>query len=259
MKRLFLVLALLFSPSLPAQAPVAVPISKEPHHHLVLENDYVRVFRVSLPAHDATLLHQHDVPYLYVSLGPADVINAVQGRPEARIVMADGQLGYSPGHFAHIARTDAGSPFNNVTVELLHPQGEPRNICEKIIEGPVKNCGSSGSSTVPADSPLRAFVRATGPKQLFETEEIFVSSHAAPARIEQHYSESAPLAARLLVVEDNSELRLDLAGEPSKSLHSGEVLWLEAGKKWTIVTPLPHKLTRFLLIRFKDSDTTKTP
>jgi len=173
--------------------------------------------------------------------------------------MADGQLGYSPGHFAHIARTDSEIPFNNVTVELLHPQGEPRNICEKIIEGPVKNCGSSGSSTVPADSPLRAFVRATGPKRLFETEEILVSSHAAPAPIEQHYSESAPLAARLLVVEDNSELRLDLAGEPSKSLHSGEVLWLEAGKKWTIVTPLPHKLARFLLIRFKDSDTTKTP
>src|SRR6266446_5900637 len=139
-KRLFLVLALLLSPSLPAQAPVAVPISKEPHHHLVLENDYVRVFRVSLPAHDATLLHQHDVPYLYISLGPADVINAVQGRPEARIVMADGQLDYSPGHFAHIARTDSDIPFNNVTIELLRPQGEPRNICEKIIEGPVLTC-----------------------------------------------------------------------------------------------------------------------
>jgi hypothetical protein len=259
MKPLLCSLLLLFAFSPNAQAPVAVPVANEPHHHLVFENSYVRVFRVSVPAHDATLLHQHDLPYVYVSLGPADVINAVAGKPEARLVMADGQVGYSRGGFAHIARTDAGSPFNNVTVELLHSQGEPRNICEKIIEGPVKNCGSSGSSAVPADSPLRAFARATGPKKLFETEEIFVSSHAAPAPVEQHYSESAPLAARLLVVEDNSELRLDLAGEPSKSLHSGEVLWLEAGKKWTIVTPLPHELTRFLLIRFKDGDTTKKP
>ena len=259
MKRLFIILALLFSASLPAQAPTAVPITKEPHHHLVLENDYVRVFRVSVPAHDATLLHQHDVPYIYVSLGPADVINAVQGKPEARIVMADGQLGYSLGHFAHIARNESDKDFNNVTIELLRPQGESHNLCEKIVEGPLKDCQSSGSSTVPADSPLRAFMRATGPRQLFETEEIFVSSHSAPAPIEQHYSESAPHAARLLVAEDNSELRLDLAGESSKSLHSGEVFWLEAGKKWTIVTPLPHKVTRFLLIRFKDGDTTKKP
>src|SRR6266446_9356388 len=131
MKPLLCSAVLLLTFSLNAQAPVAVPIPKEPHHHLVLENEYVRVFRVSVPAHEATLLHQHDVPYLYISLAPADVINAVQGRPEARIVMADGQLSYSPGHSAHIARTDSDIPFNNVTIELLRPQGEPRNICEK--------------------------------------------------------------------------------------------------------------------------------
>jgi hypothetical protein len=256
-KRLFLILALFFSASLPAQAPVAVPLPSEPHHHLVLENDYVRVFRVSLPAHAATLLHQHNVPYLYVSLGPADVINAVQGRPEASIVMADGQLGYSPGHFAHIARTDAGSTFDNVTIELLHPQGEPRNLCEKIIDGPLNDCQSSDTGTVPANSPLGAFVRTTGPKRLFETGEIFVSSHFAP--IEQKYSESGPSAARLLVVEDKSELRVDLAGEPSKSVHSGEVLWLEAGKNWTIITPGERKVTRFLLVRFKGSDVPPRP
>jgi len=257
MKRLFLVLGLLLSASLLAQAPTAVPIPQEPHHHLVLENEYVRVFRVSVPPHESTLLHQHDAPYLYVALGAADVINAVQGKPEVRLVMADGQLGYSPGHFAHIARNESATPFNNVTIELLRPQGEPHNLCEKIVEGPFKECQSSGSSTVPADSPLRAFVRATGPKQVFETEEIFVSSHSAPAPIEQHYSEPGPRAARLLVVENDSELRVDLAGDTSKSLHSGEVFWLEAGKKWTIVTPLPHKLTRFLLIRFKDGNAAK--
>jgi hypothetical protein len=250
-------LLLLFTFSLSAQAPVAVPIANEPHHHLVLENEYIRVFRVSVPAHDATLLHQHDVPYIYLSLGPADVINAIQGKPEARLVMADGQVGYSRGGFAHVARTDAGSTFDNVTIELLHPQGEPRNLCEKIFDGPLNDCESSGSSTVPADSPLRVFIKATGPKRLFETEEIFVASHFAP--IEQKYSESGPQAARLLVVEDKSELRVDLAGEPPKSLHSGEVLWLEAGKKWTIITPGEHKATRFLLLRFKDSDAARKP
>jgi hypothetical protein len=141
----------------------------------------------------------------------------------------------------------------------LKPQGEAHNLCEKVVEGPVKNCESSGSSTVPKDSPLRALVRATGPRQLFETEEILVSSHSPPAPIEQHYSESSPHSVRLLVVEDGSELRVDLAGESSKSLHSGEVLWLESGKNWTIVTPGKHKVTRFLLVRFKESEATTKP
>src|SRR5467141_1479059 len=177
-KRLFIVLALLFSASLPAQAPTAVPIAREPHHHLVLENDYVRVFRVSVPAHDATLLHQHDVPYLYVSLGPADVINAVQGRPEAHLVMADGQLGYSPGHFAHIARTDAGSTFDNVTIELLHPQGEPKNLCDKVVDGPVLSCTGEVKG-VSAGSPLRLLPKlGIGPRRSFETDEIAVASYS---------------------------------------------------------------------------------
>jgi hypothetical protein len=64
---------------------------------------------------------------------------------------------------------------------------------------------------------------------------------------------------RLLVVENGSELRVGLPGEPSKSLHSGEVLWLESEKKWTIVTPGEHKATRFLLIRFKESEATAKP
>src|SRR3989454_8918176 len=133
MKPLLCSALLLLTFSSNAQAPTAVPIPKEPHHHLVLENDYVRVFRVRVPAHDATLVHLHDVPYLYVALGPADVINAVQGKPEVRLVMADGQLGYSPGHFAHIARNQSDMPFNNVTIELLKAQRAPRKICAEVV------------------------------------------------------------------------------------------------------------------------------
>ena len=251
MKPLLCSLLLLFVFSLSAQAPTAVPIPKEPHHHLVLENSYVRVFRVNIPAHDATLLHQHDVPYVYVALGPADVSNAVQGKPEARLVMVDGQVGYSRGGFAHIARTDSGLVFNNVTIELLHPQGEPRNLCEKIIDGPLNGCQNSSSSTLPPDSPLRALAKALAIKQLFETEEIFVTSHSIA--LKQSYSESGSQPSRLLVVDEGSELQVDMPGEPSKSVGGGEALWFEAGKKWTIVTPGPHKLTRFLLIQFKRS------
>jgi quercetin dioxygenase-like cupin family protein len=254
----------LFSTSLLAQAPEPVPLASgnmpgEPHHHLKIENEYVRVYYVEVPPHQNTQLHQHDHDYLFVTLGDSDVINAVRDKPEVHLILKDGETHFTRGGFAHVARNLANTPFRNVTIELLKPQGEPHNICERVIEGPVKDCGSSGPSTVPVDSPLRALVRATGPKQLFETEEILVSSHSPPAPIEQHYSESSPHSVRLLVVEDGSELRVDLAGESSKSLHSGEVLWLESEKKWTIVTPGEHKVTRFLLVRFKESESTTKP
>jgi hypothetical protein len=254
MKPLLCSALLLLTLSLGAQAPTAVPIPKEPHHHLVLENSYVRVFRVSVPAHQATLLHQHDVPYLYVALGPADVINAVQGKPEVRLVMADGQLGYSPGHFAHIARTDSGLVFNNVTIELLHPQAEPRNLCERVVDGPFKEC-LSDFSKLPPYSPLIALAEATRQKRLFETDEILVTSFSIG--LKQNYTESDSQPARLLVVEDNSELRVDVPGQSPRTLCGGEVLWLEAGKKWTIATLGQHRFTRFLLIRFNDGYASK--
>ena len=235
MKRSFLVLALLLSPSLPAQAPVAVPIAKEPHHHLVLENDYVRVFRVSVPAHDATLLHQHDVPYLYVSLGPADVINAVQGRPEAHLVMADGQLGYSPGHFAHIARTDAGTPFDNVTIELLHPQGDVRNLCQKIVKGDLGPCFQT-------DTGSRGYMN----EPLFETREfrVDVVTLQSKARFVHRVSSGC-----LYVSLDATELE-DAPGKPAIKLRPGDRFWVPAATILKLRNTTPNK-ARYLLLTVK--------
>src|SRR5208282_427348 len=112
----------------PIKTEGAVPVKGEPHHTLILQNEYIRVFNVSLPPLDATLLHQHDFPYIYLMLGKTEVVSAVVGKPDVRLMLDDGATGYTPGGFAHIARTDAGIPFHNITVELLHPQGSPANL-----------------------------------------------------------------------------------------------------------------------------------
>jgi hypothetical protein len=252
MKKLLALTLLLFTFSLKAQAPVAVPIPKEPHHHLVLENDYVRVFRVSVPAHEATLLHQHDVPYIYVSLGPADVINAVQGKPQARLVMADGQVGYSRGGFAHIARNQSDAPFNNVTIELLKRQGEPRNLCAKIVEGPAGECPnpeSAPTSTHPAPLPRGSL--------LFETDEFVVESGALTPN--PHYAYKQPAISALLVTLEGAELNLKLSRivlpdneRESAHLRGGEVYWLPAGVKRSI-SARGKAPARILLFSFKDS------
>jgi hypothetical protein len=238
-------------------APKAVPLTEEAHHRLIFENSYVRVFRFSLPGHEATLLHPHELPYVSVALGPVDAINAVAGKPEAHMALTDGQVGYSRGGFAHIVRTDAGSSFNNFTIELKHPQGEPRNLCQKITDGPLNDCPPGNADPLPANLQAKTLEQALEKKGLFETGEIVVTSYSTA--LKEDYSESGPQTARLLVVEQDADLKVDVTGEASKHLHGGDVLWLEAGKEWRIATPGNHKVTRFLLITFKDSDATKKP
>jgi hypothetical protein len=219
MKSIFFAATLLLAFSLSAQAPTAVPIPQEPHHHLVLENDYVRVFRVNVPAHESTLLHQHDVPYLYVALGPADVINAVQGKPEAHLVLADGQLGYSPGHFAHIARNDSDLPFNNVTIELLKPEGAPRNLCAQIIPS-AANAG--------CDKALGSALAGHGftvESQLQTDQWNLDLVRLGPGTV------SPKLVVRgksLVVALFGSDVQIDVVGKPAQALHGGEVTWIAA-------------------------------
>jgi len=152
MKRLYLVLALLLSASLLAQAPEPMPLAHgntpgEPHHHLKIENEYVRVYYVEVPPHDMTQLHQHDHDYLFVSLGPADVINAVLNKPETHLVLRDRETHFSRGGFAHVAHNLSDAPFRNITVDLLKPQGEVENVCaQTLISAPVGNCPKSSRS-----------------------------------------------------------------------------------------------------------------
>jgi hypothetical protein len=221
-----------------AQAPIAVPIPKEPHHHLVFENSYVRVFRVSVPAHEATLLHQHDVPYLYVALGPADVINAVQGKPEVRLVMADEQVGYSPGHFAHIARNQSDAPFNNVTIELLKPQGEPRNLCAQIFAGAaVGEC---------QETPANNEKGFSAERQLSTAQVVVELVHLSPKAKKNGFSS---LWGSLFVVLNESEVQINSEGEPRRTFSGGGVAWLRAGTLHKFSNP-SNKASSYLRLIF---------
>src|SRR5580765_4089854 len=69
--------------------PGAVLAKNEPHHHLVYEDAELRVLRVRVPAHDTTLLHEHDPDYFWVALGNSSVVNARLGSPDATIASRD--------------------------------------------------------------------------------------------------------------------------------------------------------------------------
>jgi len=120
--------------------PGAVLAVREPHHHLAFEDSVLRVLRVRVNAHDTTLLHEHDPDYFWISLGASAVINAKLGTPDATISSPDLSMHYTPGNFAHVARNPGNSPFDNITVELLEPQTNVRNLCESAVAGKPLDC-----------------------------------------------------------------------------------------------------------------------
>jgi quercetin dioxygenase-like cupin family protein len=219
----------------------AVPITREPHHKLVLENDYVRVFNVVVPPHEATLMHQHDVPYLYVTLGPTDLINAIAGKPEMHLVTEDGTTRYTPGPFAHLVRTDAGILFHNITVELLKPQAEQVNLGAGGKDRPLGSCPQSAGG----------FSRQTLP--CFETSELRLERVAIEG--EKGYVQASPEDAALLVAMTDANLDVSISGKHAAVLHTGDVLWLPAGSARKLVDAHGGK-SEFLLISFKDSNAT---
>jgi len=246
-------LALAFSVRAQApSSPAPVAPKAEPHHHLVLENAYVRAWFFDIAGHDSTLLHAHDLPYFGIALMPGDFTNAVAGKPDAHATLDDGQLSYSKGGFAHVIRTDAGSPFQNFTIELLHPQVNPRNRCVKVIDAPL-NCPVEAAGKPVVETPA------------FETDEVLVQAGALSQG--RFYNAGASQSPRLFLVLSDSELSVELSGAKAKPLHGGELYWLPAGSS-AVFTDVRKdkkkgkdkdarsqddlKVSRFFVLVFKD-------
>ncbi len=140
MKRLLLLLLLI--PLLAAQTTPAIDVSAEPSHHVVLENDYVRVLKVEIAPQTATLLHRHSHDYVYVALGDSHFSNEVEGKPPVDVSVADGEVRFTQGNFAHVVKNLMDQPFRVVAVEFM--QGDklrhtssywPEESAEKLFPG----------------------------------------------------------------------------------------------------------------------------
>jgi quercetin dioxygenase-like cupin family protein len=118
----FWLVAALATAALFAQTAPEVESTAEPHHHLALENAYVRVFKVEIPAGESTTPHWHRHDFLLVSLGAAQISNQVEGKAAATIAIEDGQTVFVAGPIAHAVRDLGSTPFRNVTVEFLQDQ-----------------------------------------------------------------------------------------------------------------------------------------
>jgi hypothetical protein len=122
---------------------------------LVLENEYVRVFKVEVAPHAETLYHKHDVDYVFVTLGDSDVESVRVGEPPVRLQLKDGETRFTKGGFAHKAVNLSDKPFVNVTVELK------RNVTNLSQNNFMICMGLFCNQQVVTASNVQCFVTAT--------------------------------------------------------------------------------------------------
>ncbi len=227
-----LVAVLLVLPMVAASATAPeVEITSEPSHHLALENELVRVFKVEVAPHAATLMHRHRHDYLFVTLGEAHVSNEVEGQPAVELTLADGDTHFAAGNFAHIARNLADTPFRNVTIEILQDEKL------RTVASPWKE-----------ESGEKKFAGGRN-KILFVKDGVRVSEvdlDAGGTMPSHHHN-----GPYLLVAITDLDLRsnLESRGRVPMKLGLGDIRWLPGGYTHTL-TNMGKRRARFVTVEF---------
>lgn len=209
----------------------AVEITAEPHHHLVLSNDQVRVFDVEVPPSQATLMHWHHHDYVYVTLGDIDLNNEVEGKPAVELKLKDGETRFSPGPFAHLVRDLSPQPFRNVTVELMQD--------DKLRQSPSHWDEDRGLSVLQGGTRETLFVKDG--VRVSETE-------LQPGGVVPNHRHTGP---HLAIAITDYELRSDVAGKPPEAIRfkAGQSRWF-AGNYSHSVTNTGHTPAKYVTLEF---------
>ena len=218
-----------------AQQQQSVEITSEPSHHLVLQNEYVRVFDVTVAPQASTLVHRHNSDYLFVTLGDSDVVSARVGEKPVALQLKDGEVRYTPGNFAHAAINKSDRPFHNITIELLKSSSKVATCADACAE-PL-SCATGQVANCPA-----AVRRVSADQWLVSLVTLPPSSH-----LEKH----AHSAAHLVVAVSD----LDLTSQPESAGSSikrqtGGLVWVPAGDTPTLVNK-SQKAAQFVTLEFK--------
>lgn len=101
------------------QSPVE--IKGEPRHHPSFENEFVKIWDVTVPGGDATLWHAHRNDNVVVTLAPAKLHIETLGRDPVDSEWKFGEVRFSKATYVHRAMNAGTTSFHNLTIELLKP------------------------------------------------------------------------------------------------------------------------------------------
>lgn len=110
----------------------AVDVSREPHHHIVLENELVRAYWIDLAPGASTQFHHHARPYAGVCVGDSVFRNDIVGQGPREQQMGDGEVIYTAGGMTHRIENVGAARFQNLTVEVLGEAGHKASSLKRL-------------------------------------------------------------------------------------------------------------------------------
>ena len=220
------------------QQPAVVEITSEPSHHLVFQNERVRVFNVLAPAKASTLVHRHNYDYAFVTLGDTDITNSLVGEAPVQMLLKDGETRFTKGGFAHSVTNNSEHAFHNVTIELLKPSTG------------VNPCTDSCDIPVPCTAAKESC--ATAQKVLESDQWTAIAVTLPPGGTTGEHRHAGP---HLAIAVTDMNLKQKTKNRPDSSLHLavGQTAWIE---------PVTHSImnpgaqpAKLIALEFKVSQT----
>jgi quercetin dioxygenase-like cupin family protein len=173
-----------------AQEPAAVPVDQEPHHKVVLKNDFVRVIDATFPAGYVTLNHRHDLDNVAVTISTG----REDGDAQARV----GRAGFSKGGYSHRVTNSGPGIMRFIDVEVLksdRPASAAMQLPNHTLELENDRVRIYRVKLAPGES-LASHTHTAG------WLEVTVSGGAGPGAYLWHgASDAGPLKAPLEIVE----------------------------------------------------------
>ncbi len=227
-----------------AQETSIPPLKSEPHHHLVLHNDFVNVYSVEVQPHDSVQLHRHEADGIGIMLSDSQITVHAPGKPDAHQTVTNGQLRLQSAGYVHSTSVDGDTPYRNVTVELLAPQRSPQNLCAALIATQPTRC--------PESTTKPHLVRHKEEPQ-FQTEETEITLiRILPG---QSVTLDAPALPQLLVILDAVEGATE--NSSIKPLRAGDFLWRDVDAAAQVLKNASGREVRVVAFAFKNEKSAK--
>ena len=224
-----------------AQAPAVPTMDHEPHHHLALHNDYVKVFNVEVSPGDSIILHSHDQDTIAIAIGDQLVTVGIPGKPDVHQKNADAQVRLQRSGYIHSTHVDGDTPYHTVAIELMHPQTNFHNVCAVILPGQPLNCpeGSAKNSSSYSSQPL---IESTETR----VQLVRVHPHQFMNLAESPAGRDAP---QVIVALDAASISSGASKEQEKAMQPGDFVWIDGGHK-RVYRNSGDKEARFIEILF---------
>jgi len=215
----------LFSSPLVAQSPAIPTMDHEPHHHLALHNDYVKVFNVEVSPGDSIVLHSHDQDTVAIAIGDQLVTVGVPGKPDVHQKNADAQVRLQRSGYIHSTHVDGDTPYHTVAVELMQPQTDFHNVCAEILAGQPLNCPDTAKKTSTAYSSQPLLESSETRVQLVRV----LPHQSMRLAMKPADSPSSLGAPQVIVALDAASISSVSPKGPEKALQPGDFVWMDGG------------------------------